>query len=160
MNKLACHVAGALLFTAFSCGWNDLATAETMTVLEHICPQHRAKADKPRQDEPWKDRYERAGHPHDVAPWARVPYGPKYKGYYVGGSKTPGACFSPLAKPHYRFAQEGTWGVDYAPKGVRVALDWTHGQLYQDGGGQYEPDRKNFPFALHYFWPRHHQDER
>jgi hypothetical protein len=87
----------------------------------------------------------RAGYPQRVAPWARLTYGPDYAGYLVGGGKVPTRIPRKIqAQPPY--SDEGTWGMDYAPWWTKVDLLWTHGQLYQGGTGQYEPDHKNFPF--------------
>jgi hypothetical protein len=38
--------------------------------------------------------------------------------------------------------------MDYAPSYSLVELFWTHGRRYQGGSGQYEPDRRNWPFHL------------
>ena len=83
------------------------------------------------------ERHIRSGYMGRVAPWAKPSYGPNDSGYYVGGGV-----------PHRgegRFLHEGTWGWDYTPWYSHVRLLWTHGRRYQDGGGQYEPDRKNNP---------------
>jgi hypothetical protein len=90
--------------------------------------------------------HERAGYPLTIAPWARYTYGPKYRGYYVGGGTPPSRRLFPPAEP--RFLSEGTWGMDYAPPWSRVELLWTHGRRYQGGQGQYEPNERNWPFAL------------
>lgn len=95
------------------------------------------------------DRHARSGYGLCVAPWAKLAYGPKYKGYYVGGSATPWP-WSWRVAPQARYPWEGTWGRDYAPPWSAVELWWTHGGLYQDGGGQYEPDRRNWPFDLRF----------
>lgn len=87
--------------------------------------------------DPWY-RFHRAGNPHCIAPWARTTYGPDYCGYYVGGG-------SPW-RGDERCPHEGTWGVDYAPWWSRVRLNWWHGQRFQGGAGQYEPDGHNRPF--------------
>ena len=87
----------------------------------------------------------RAGHPLQVAPWARLTYGPDYRGYMVGGGKVP-IDFPRRVQADGPSANEGTWGMDYAPWWSRVDLLWSHGQLYQGGTGQYEPDHNNFPF--------------
>lgn len=84
-----------------------------------------------------------------VAPWARLSYGSKYKSYYVGGSVVPWP-WSWRVRPEPRLPWEGTWGRDYAPALSGVGLWWSHGPLYQDGIGQYEPDRANFPFFLRF----------
>lgn len=93
------------------------------------------------------DRHAQSGYGLCVAPWAVPSGGPKYKSYYVGGSMFPWR-WAHKAQPEPRFPWEGTWGTDYAPAGTRVELWWTHGRLHQDGGGQYEPDRRNWPFGL------------
>lgn len=79
----------------------------------------------------------RAGNPQCVSRWAQ-PSREMFQGsYYVGGSRAVGG--------QGRYASEGTWGSDYAPWYTRVSLNWTHGRRYGDGGGQYEPDRRNQP---------------
>jgi hypothetical protein len=95
---------------------------------------------------PAENRFARAGCPRNIAPWARVSYGPKYTAYNVGGAKTPGILFAgpPLAR------DEGTFGVDYNPWYSRVVLRRSHGFLYQGGLGQYEPDHKNWPILVPY----------
>jgi hypothetical protein len=93
------------------------------------------------------DRLKRSGYGLCVAPWARLTYGPDYKSYYVGGSVRPGTLDRRL-RPEPRYPWEGTWGTDYVPLLTGSVLWWTHGRLYQDDGGQYEPDRRNFPFFL------------
>jgi hypothetical protein len=93
------------------------------------------------------DRHAQSGYGLCVAPWAVPSGGPKYKSYYVGGSMFPWR-WAHKARPEPRFPWEGTWGTDYVPAWTRVELWWTHGRLYQDGGGQYEPDRRNWPFGL------------
>jgi hypothetical protein len=90
--------------------------------------------------------HERAGGPLSIAPWARLTYGPKYRGYYVGGGTPP--TWLTIDPVDWRFPGEGTWGMDFAPPWKRVELLWTHGRRYQGGQGQYEPDRRNWPFWL------------
>jgi hypothetical protein len=94
-------------------------------------------------------RHAQSGYGLCVAPWARLTYGEKYSSYYVGGSMLPWPCAF-RACPEPRFPWEGTWGTDYEPPLTGVRLWWTHGRLYQDDGGQYEPDEKNRPFFLKY----------
>ncbi|HUG92993.1 MAG TPA: hypothetical protein VML55_19290 [Planctomycetaceae bacterium] len=98
--------------------------------------------------DPWA-RLRRAGNPQCIAPWARFTYGPKYCGYYVGGGA---ALYGPpdVLRGEPRYAHEGTFGMDYAPRYSRVVLNWFHGTRYQAGEGQYEPDHHNNPFA-HFF---------
>lgn len=99
--------------------------------------------------EPPPDRHAQSGYGLCVAPWATLTYGPKYKSYYVGGSARPRA-WDPRVAPEPRFPWEGTWGTDYVPALTGAELWWTHGRLDQDGGGQYEPDRKNLPLFLRF----------
>ena len=92
-------------------------------------------------------RHARAGCPLAIAPWARATECGPYRGYYVGGSQwfrpwREGACDSG------RCMDEGTWGRDFDPWYSRVELEWQSGRLYQGGLGQYEPDRRNWPFGL------------
>jgi hypothetical protein len=98
---------------------------------------------------PTSDRHAQSGYGLCVAPWAKLTYGHKYKSYYVGGSATPWP-WSWRVVPEPRFPWEGAWGTDYAPPLAGVELWWTHGRLYQDGIGQYEPDRRNWPFSLRF----------
>ncbi len=89
-----------------------------------------------------EERHIRSGYMGNVAPWAHPSNGPRYSGYYVGGGV-----------PHAgegRYLHEGPWGWDYTPWYSHVELLWTHGRRYQDGGGQYEPDRKNNPLRGFY----------
>jgi hypothetical protein len=92
-------------------------------------------------------RHARAGNPLSIAPWARLTYGPNYRGYYIGGG-TPATRLKYLPPVYWRFLSEGTWGMDFAPDWTNVALLWTHGRRRQGGAGQYEPDRPNWPFGL------------
>jgi hypothetical protein len=96
-----------------------------------------------------RDRHAQSGYGLCVAPWAQLTYGPKYKSYYVGGSVVPWP-WSWRVVPEPRFPWEGTWGRDYSPRLAGVSLWWSHGPLYQDGIGQYEPDRRNVPFYLRF----------
>lgn len=89
----------------------------------------------------------RAGCPLLLSKHAAYTYGSSYQGYYVGGGVPPGRTGS-HGQP--RYCDEGTWGVDYAPWHSRVALNWSHGRLFQGGTGQYEPDHKNRPFGQTY----------
>ena len=75
----------------------------------------------------------RAGHPHKVAPWARLSIGPRHRGYYVGGGAVSGGDGRDVRR-------EGTWGWDYAPRWTRVRLRWSHGRRLQGGGGEYRSD--------------------
>jgi hypothetical protein len=92
-------------------------------------------------------RHAQSGYGLCVAPWARLTYAEKYSSYYVGGSMLP-YSFAFRARPEPRFPWEGTWGTDYEPPLTGVRLWWTHGRLFQDDGGQYEPNHKNRPFFL------------
>lgn len=116
-------------------------------------PKGRAMAEKTPRDQPGEDRHARSGCGLTVASWARWTYDHKYKSYYVGGSQAP-LHHTPRVCQHPRTLDEGTWGTDYAPWYSKVRLNWTHGQLYQDGGGHYEPDHKSFPFGLKFGPPR------
>jgi hypothetical protein len=91
--------------------------------------------------------HDRAGHPTTIAPWARLTYGPHYRGYYVGGG-TPPTRMKFVPPADWRFLGEGTWGMDFAPDWSHVELLWTHGRRRQGGQGQYEPDRRNWPFGI------------
>lgn len=110
---------------------------------------HRAPVVSPQQYVPPADRSSPHDHavkgwPQDIAPWARFTYGPKYEGYHVGGGKVPTLFGS--GRPVLQ--DEGTFGVDFNPWYMRVAL-WRGGpKWFQGGTGQYDPDRKNWPFHL------------
>jgi hypothetical protein len=88
----------------------------------------------------WSDHtFERAGHPEQIAWYARPSDTGRYIGYYVGGGN-----------PFYRHGQdrylwEGTWGWDYCGFCLpsRVVLDWFHGR-YQGGYGAYKTDGPHF----------------
>ncbi len=91
-------------------------------------------------------RHALAGNPLCVKPNARCTYDNRYTGYYVGGG-------TPLYRavkftPNPRTPQEGTFGVDFDAIYSRVNLNYSHGYLYQDGTGAYEPDHKNWPFGI------------
>jgi len=116
-------------------------------------PRQRAEATPSRDNPGCADRHARAGNPLEVARWAKFAYGHKYRSYYVGGSQTP-LNYTLRVAQHPRMIDQGTWGTDYAPPWSRVQLNWTHGQVYQDGGGQYEPDHKNLPFFLRFGGPK------
>ena len=77
-----------------------------------------------------------------LAPWAVPSNEPKDWGYYVGGGVP--------VLGQGRYVGEGTWGWDYVPWYSDVRLLWTHGRRYQDGGGQYESDRRNNPLRGFY----------
>jgi hypothetical protein len=94
-------------------------------------------------------RHAQSGYGLCVAPWARLTYDENYSSYYVGGSTLPWR-WTWRACPEPRFPWEGTWGTDYEPPLSGVRLWWTHGRLYQDDGGQYEPNEKNRPLFLKY----------
>ena len=85
--------------------------------------------------------FDRAGNPQCVCRRAQPSWEKHSAGYYVGGSQAG-------RKGEGRYIHEGTWGNDYAPWYTRVALKWSHGRSYQDGGGQYEPDRRNNPLKV------------
>ena len=92
---------------------------------------------------PAEAQLNRAGNPQRFSFLARCPDDRNYTGYYVGG----GAAFkgSGSLGGEEPYAQEGTWGWDYAPWYSRVKLGWFHGRRYQGGEGQYNPDVKNDP---------------
>jgi hypothetical protein len=95
------------------------------------------------------DAHARSGYGLCVAPWARWTYNCDYQSYYVGGSARPKG-WGWRVRPEPRYPWEGVWGTDYSPRLTAAELWWTHGGLYQDGPGQYEPDRKNLPFFLRF----------
>ena len=120
--------------------WRCGAVALTCAALTvaTACGQDLGIPDRPRAI---SGSFDRAGNPQCVARWAK-PSGERHSvGYYVGGSQAVGG--------EGRYLHQGTWGNDYAPWYTRVALRWDHGRSYQDGGGQYEPDRRNKPLRLH-----------
>jgi hypothetical protein len=89
-----------------------------------------------------EDDLARAGCPHLISRHARVSNGNGYVAYYVGGG-------AHSHQGEYRTCREGTFGVDYMPivPGFRqgVVLKWWHGQRFQGGSGQYEPNAKVSP---------------
>lgn len=93
-------------------------------------------------------RHSLAGNPQCVKQNARLTYDSRYTAYYVGGA-TPFKRHGCLGGDK-RCSDEGTFGVDYAPWYSRVNLRWSHGILFQDGTGQYEPDRKSIPLGLRF----------
>lgn len=100
---------------------------------------------------PWYDPcqhdFDRAGSPDKVHKYARCTYDKMYAGYEVGGGATFYGSPPTALKGECRYMHEGTFGMDYAPPWSRVRLQWFHGRRYQDGQGQYEPDRHNNPFS-------------
>ena len=89
-----------------------------------------------------EDDLARAGCPNQISRHARVSNGKGYVAYYVGGG-------AHSHKGEYRTCHEGTFGVDYMPivPGFRqgVVQKWWHGQRFQGGPGQYEPNTKVSP---------------
>ena len=77
------------------------------------------------------ERFQQAGNPQCIAPYAGPSINNHYGSYWVGG----GSLFADGP----RQLNEGTWGWDYRgilfPK--QVALGWTHGRRYQGGTGAY-----------------------
>lgn len=98
---------------------------------------------------PWYDPcqhgFDRAGDPDRIARWAESGYSPIYSGYEVGGGAALYGSPPTKLRGECRYDDEGTFGVDYDPPWSRVRLQWFHGARYQDGQGQYEPDRRNNP---------------
>ena len=88
------------------------------------CPPHRY----------WIPDCERAGHPNQVARWARCSVDDDYSAWFVGGG-------APFFRGRGRTAAEGTWGLDY--KGLfgraNVWLNYTRGRK-QGGEGAYQTD--------------------
>lgn len=78
----------------------------------------------------------RAGYPLEISRFAHALDYSRMIGYYLGG----GAANFHKAEP--RFADEGTWGLDYTGWHFRrrVALGWWHGRRYQGGPGAYQTD--------------------
>ena len=92
---------------------------------------------------------QRAGNPQCVAPWARSFPNSNYQGYYTGGGAALFGDRPSAFRGECRYANEGTYGVDYAPSYSRVRLRWFHGRKQQGGEGQYEPDGHNNPLDDH-----------
>lgn len=153
MQRLLRIVLSAALLAAVP--HRQAAAADSHAGACAVSPKKRAAADPARRDYLCVDRHAKSGYAHTVAPWAKWAYGPKYKSYYVGGSQAP-FHYTPAVAQHPRTLDEGTWGTDYAPWYSKVQLNWTHGQLYQDAGGQYEPDHRNYPFRLRFAAPPQH----
>lgn len=119
--------------------WRRATVALTCAVLTvtTACGQDLGIPSRPRAI---SGNFYRAGNPQCVGRWAQPSWEKHSAGYYVGGSQAVGG--------EGRYVHQGTWGNDYAPWYTRVSLRWNHGSSYQDGGGQYEPDRRNNPLKL------------
>ena len=78
---------------------------------------------------------QRAGHPKQIAPWAKCSVDGKYSSWFVGGG-------SPFAKGRPRKSTEGTWGTDYSGLfgHARVWLKYTRLHRNQGGEGAYATD--------------------
>lgn len=107
--------------------------------------EHRALSENPM---------ERAGNSLCISPLARCFPDPKYKGYCVGGGAAWYGTQARAFRGEGRCANEGTFGVDYAPWYSRVQTRWFHGRKQQGGEGQYEPDGYNNPFDDHFGFGR------
>jgi hypothetical protein len=115
----------------------------TTVAAESVPAASDAKTkNKPNEEQQRFVGHQRAGCPQAIRPWASVTYDSNYQGYYVGGGVPPGRDG---LRGELRRTHEGIWGMDYAPRFTRVALNWSHGRLFQGGIGQYEPDRLNRP---------------
>ena len=119
--------------------WRRGAVALTCAVLTvaTACGQDLGIPTQPRAI---YGHFDRAGNPQCVSRWAQPSWERKSVSYFVGGSQAFGG--------EERYIHQGTWGNDYAPWYTRVSLKWSHGRSYQDGGGQYEPDRRNNPLKV------------
>ena len=91
----------------------------------------------------------RAGNPQCISKRARPFPNMKYTGYYVGGGAALYGREATCLHGECRYADEGTFGLDYSPWYSRVRMQWLHGRKYQAGEGQYEPDHANNPFDHH-----------
>ncbi|MBC8351616.1 MAG: hypothetical protein H8E66_06485 [Planctomycetes bacterium] len=80
------------------------------------------------------DPFHRSGHPETQSRFAKPSLNQHYSYGYVGG----GAAF----RGEPRFADEGTWGVDYS--GIlfkkQVWLQWLHGHREPRNNGSYQTD--------------------
>ncbi len=80
------------------------------------------------------DQHHRSGHPETQGRFAKPSLSQHYSFGYVGG----GAAF----RGEPRFADEGTWGVDYS--GIlfrkKIWLQWLHGQRAPRHDGSYRTD--------------------
>lgn len=98
---------------------------------------HTARA----QSAPSVEDPARAGHPQEIARWAKPSDTGRYVGYYVGG----GAWNYRQSDPP--LPDEGTWGWDFAGGHFRrrVVLNWWHGRRYQGGTGAYQTEGPRLP---------------
>ncbi|MEO1999892.1 MAG: hypothetical protein ABGZ17_32010 [Planctomycetaceae bacterium] len=69
---------------------------------------------------------QRAGQPRCIAPWARCFPNAKYTGFYSGGGATFYGSPPTRFRGEPRYADEGTFGLDYDPWYSRVRLQWFH----------------------------------
>ncbi len=86
------------------------------------------------------DNAVRAGHPNQVAWWARCSFDERYSAWQVGG----GTSWILPWKSRHKTRQEGTWGSDYHGlfQPHRVWMDWSC-ERPQGGLGAYATDRKS-----------------
>ena len=86
----------------------------------------------------------RAGHPRQIARWARPQNVCAYSGYFVGGGSD---SYHSLA----RCPDQGTWGWDFVGRccAPTVKLGWTNPPRVQAGTGSYEPDGPHCCKKLH-----------
>lgn len=113
--------------------------AETTSFSAHICSGCPA-CDQPAVSAPQAiehgciDHLHRAGHPETQSKYAQPSLNRRYSFGYVGGA----AAFH--GEP--RFADEGTWGVDYS--GIlfkkQTWLGWLHGHREPRHDGSYHTD--------------------
>jgi hypothetical protein len=100
------------------CASCELVAAPPPKAIEHVCIDH----------------LHRSGHPETQGRFAKPSLNQHYSFGYVGG----GAAF----RGEPRFADEGTWGVDYS--GIlfkkRTWLPWLHGHREPRHDGSYETD--------------------
>ena len=125
-----------LLFTPMT---HESLASETTTASGHIC-SGCASCDQivappaKKIEGGCADHFHRAGHPETLGRFAK----PSLNGHcsfgYVGG----GAAF----RGEPRFANEGTWGVDYSAILFRkqIWLPWLHGHREPRHDGSYRTD--------------------
>lgn len=135
----AIHRCVALAFLLLAAMPRESQASELTTASGHICSGCAScalpAASPPNATEhACIDHLHRAGHPETQGRFAKPSLNQHYSFGYVGGAAFRG-------EP--RFAEEGTWGVDYS--GIllkkRTWLGWLHGRGEQRHDGSYHTDR-------------------
>ncbi|MDA1051859.1 MAG: hypothetical protein O3C40_15440 [Planctomycetota bacterium] len=138
ITAIGCHFA---IFLPLLAPTLPVANASETTIASgHICsgcPSCESIAIAPPKAIEYGcvDHLHRSGHPETLGRFATPSLNQHYSFGYVGG----GAAF----RGEPRFADEGTWGVDYS--GIlfkkQIWLQWLHGQREPRHDGSYHTDR-------------------